>query len=394
MSTDFRAAIGATRAALVHPEGEGLGLAEIDELCAEFGFHYDDDQGETLEILQEMIAAALSRWGRPVALAQSEGQSMLNVNLKLDTSPECLKRLCDGLTKAVTPSGGYEAVSPNDSPFVTHGIQIVQGERWIPQYGCDSLENTLDAIKYRIGRAVVAWWATALVSVGSGQLEREGLTNDEALRRGRPATPPAPKFRNPTMDEVMDMARSFQLEVSDRGALLWLVITAIAVWGDASATPPAPEAGELTTLFAVGASCGGGARLSQDQCARAATLLQQQEARIAGLRSALADCGRAEGASISDDCSDDFLLQVPAEVRLAVAKAAPAVVPVAMSKPPGKEDCDEDGFLWAGYGYKLPGEDERDSYAMWMLMPPEESNGEVWLPAHAIPLPQAGEVDG
>jgi hypothetical protein len=72
---------------------------------------------------------------------------------------------------------------------------------------------------------------------------------------------------------------------------------------------------------------------------------------------------------------------------------APAVVPVAVSERlPGKGDCDEDGFCWMGYGYRLPGENEKDQYARWMLMPLDESNGEVWLPAHAIPLPQAGEV--
>jgi hypothetical protein len=60
-------AIAATRAALAPPEGDGPSLAEVDELCAEFGFHLDDDQGEGLEILQEMIGAALARWGRPTA---------------------------------------------------------------------------------------------------------------------------------------------------------------------------------------------------------------------------------------------------------------------------------------------------------------------------------------
>lgn len=36
------------------------------------------------------------------------------------------------------------------------------------------------------------------------------------------------------------------------------------------------------------------------------------------LRSALRECGRAVGLLISDECSDEFLLQVPAEVRLAL----------------------------------------------------------------------------
>ena len=53
----------AARAA--QPEGQGLSLAEVDELCAEFGFHLDDDREESLEILQEMIDAVLARWGNP-----------------------------------------------------------------------------------------------------------------------------------------------------------------------------------------------------------------------------------------------------------------------------------------------------------------------------------------
>jgi hypothetical protein len=64
-----------------------------------------------------------------------------------------------------------------------------------------------------------------------------------------------------------------------------------------------------------------------------ATLLQQQESRIANLRSALADCGRAVGSTIGNECSDWLLLQVPQEVRLAMRKAAspaqPARNPVA-----------------------------------------------------------------
>jgi len=78
------------------------------------------------------------------------------------------------------------------------------------------------------------------------------------------------------------------------------------------------------------------------------------------------------------------------------ASAAVAGAPAEAARRPEAEggDCDDDGFCWFGYGYRLPGEDEKDSYAMWMLMPPEESRyGEVWVRASAIPLPQAGEVE-
>jgi hypothetical protein len=63
--------------------------------------------------------------------------------------------------------------------------------------------------------------------------------------------------------------------------------------------------------------------LTVGRLTRAATLLQQQEARIADLRLALRECGRAVGSLIQENCSDSFLFQVPGEIRLAVAKATP-----------------------------------------------------------------------
>ena len=66
-------------AATPAPEGpdadqaEGPNLADVDELCKEFGFHYADGEtwvlgyNDTLEILQQVIAAAITRWRAPVA---------------------------------------------------------------------------------------------------------------------------------------------------------------------------------------------------------------------------------------------------------------------------------------------------------------------------------------
>jgi len=118
-----------------------------------------------------------------------------------------------------------------------------------------------------------------------------------------------------------------------------------------STTLPAPGPGEVGELVARLRNRDRWTQLTDAQVDRAATLLQQQSA------------------------------------------PAPAVVPVAVSERlPGKGDCDEDGFCWMGYGYRLPGENEKDQYAIWMLMPLEESNGEVWVRACDIPLPQAGEA--
>jgi hypothetical protein len=77
-------AMDAARAALeAEPEGEGPTLADVDELCAEFGFHYDADQGETLEMLRDMISASLARWGHPPAAAPAPG-----ANTPTPPSPE------------------------------------------------------------------------------------------------------------------------------------------------------------------------------------------------------------------------------------------------------------------------------------------------------------------
>ena len=50
-------------------QAEGPSLADVDELCAEFGFHVPDDEGRVCskEVLRDMITAALARWRAPVA---------------------------------------------------------------------------------------------------------------------------------------------------------------------------------------------------------------------------------------------------------------------------------------------------------------------------------------
>jgi hypothetical protein len=57
-------------------KGEGPTLADVDELCAEFGFHYYNDQGETLEMLRDMLSASLARWGHPPAAAPGPGENL------------------------------------------------------------------------------------------------------------------------------------------------------------------------------------------------------------------------------------------------------------------------------------------------------------------------------
>jgi|GEM_PF-3147919 len=67
---------------------------------------------------------------------------------------------------------------------------------------------------------------------------------------------------------------------------------------------------------------------------------------------------------------------------------APVVVPVPVSERlPEPEECTAQGWCWVLYR----------NFATWTLEPPLGQDGKHtfythWLPAHAIPLPQAGEV--
>ena len=106
-----------------------------------------------------------------------------------------------------------------------------------------------------------------------------------------------------------------------------------AVLAARPAAPAAPEGGDVAELVAWLQSmrelAGDHNPEEQRRYDRAAAMLQQQESRIADLRAALRECGRAVGSLIQVNCSDSFLLQIPNEVQLAVAAPAPAVVPVA-----------------------------------------------------------------
>ena len=96
---------------------------------------------------------------------QPPADGELTVNLRMDLSSECLKRLCDGLAAAVKPNGGYRALTTDDDisgEFI--GEQQVGVEWWLPEHGCDSLENTLDSIKGRLFAAVRDWLPTAVIS--------------------------------------------------------------------------------------------------------------------------------------------------------------------------------------------------------------------------------------
>jgi hypothetical protein len=153
MTTDYRA----LPSGYIDPghKGEDLALLEtFYRACLAEG-------GTVNEIELRGIRAVLATHSTPQPPADGE----LTVNLRMDLSSECLKRLCDGLAAAVKPNGGYRALTTDDDisgEFI--GEQQVGVEWWLPEHGCDSLENTLDSIKGRLFAAVRDWLPTAVIS--------------------------------------------------------------------------------------------------------------------------------------------------------------------------------------------------------------------------------------
>ena len=52
------------RAYLSQPEPEGPTDEELNDLCADHGFVFDDNHGEGLSILSDIVKAVLARWGQ------------------------------------------------------------------------------------------------------------------------------------------------------------------------------------------------------------------------------------------------------------------------------------------------------------------------------------------
>jgi hypothetical protein len=165
----LRAAIAADRARYGRPTSQPLPFGYIDPehkgedlvLLETFYRACNAEGGTADEIHLRGIRAVLATHSTPQPPADGE----LTVNLRMDLSSECLKRLCDGLAAAVKPNGGYRALTTDDDisgEFI--GEQQVGVEWWLPEHGCDSLENTLDSIKGRLFAAVRDWLPTAVIS--------------------------------------------------------------------------------------------------------------------------------------------------------------------------------------------------------------------------------------
>ncbi len=66
-ATQSDSVVDAVLQAKLGGRGQEPSVADVDELCAEFGFHYADL--DSLEMLRDMIAAALARWAHASAAA-------------------------------------------------------------------------------------------------------------------------------------------------------------------------------------------------------------------------------------------------------------------------------------------------------------------------------------
>jgi hypothetical protein len=118
-------------------------LADVDELCAEFGFHYDNDQGETLEMLRDMISASLARWGPPSAAAPEPGE-----NLATPPAPEPGEAARLTYLDAIRLAQGCHDYSG--------GYSGAEGEAW---HG--AIDTVVDVLK----RAAVGPWDGQLKAV-------------------------------------------------------------------------------------------------------------------------------------------------------------------------------------------------------------------------------------
>jgi hypothetical protein len=173
------------RALLAQPEPEGLSDEEIE---SEFRAWWNERYGSAyfgavpLVSVIEWTQHVTAR--RPTPQPPADGE--LTVNLRMDLSSESLERLCDGLAAAVKPNGGYRALTTDDDisgEFI--GEQQVGVEWWLPEHGCDSLENTLDSIKGRLFAAVRDWLPTAVISTSQPPADGEVAELVEWVRKDR-----------------------------------------------------------------------------------------------------------------------------------------------------------------------------------------------------------------
>lgn len=112
---------------------EGPSLADIDELCAEFKFHCNDDS-ESLSILRDMISAAITRWRAPVTQPAAQPVSLAELR-----DPD----FSDGMT----PSQHLDVVHSGADPRVA-STAAAPGEA-----GSESIEAICERVRRKYDRS-------------------------------------------------------------------------------------------------------------------------------------------------------------------------------------------------------------------------------------------------
>ena len=92
-------------------QAEGPSLADVAELCTEFGFHVPDDEGRVCskEVLRDMVTAAITRWRAPVA------KSVAAQDTKVDWE-KMTARMDFGMAKPSKPAP-VNLAAPHDPNF-------------------------------------------------------------------------------------------------------------------------------------------------------------------------------------------------------------------------------------------------------------------------------------
>lgn len=192
-----------------------------------------------------------------------------------------------------------------------------------------------------------------------------------------PAALPAPEQDDAWWHELVnEIARVQHVAAGEGQGPRFDLAEAVVRWCRPAA-PPAPEVGEVGELVAWLEQYRDLMHPVHDsddiwpfraQFTRIATLLQQQQHLL-----------KLAGQEL-----DNFMEQQQ-------AAPAPVVVPVAVSERlPGEGDCNEEGRCWC-YTPREDFDGVLIMHSRWILSRPAGIDTH-WLPAHAIPQPQAGEV--
>ena len=170
-------------------QSEGPHLDDVAELCTEFGFDLlDDDFGESIGILRDMITAALTRWRAPVAepVATPAPQEpdvdrvlkLAAIIREVDLNPDANTFVLgwDELAKAILAHPGFSVChdgpvalpAPDHLSLIGFAFGREPWATWLRQGGClESAHCELSDLML----AVLARWGSPTALPAQGEVE-------------------------------------------------------------------------------------------------------------------------------------------------------------------------------------------------------------------------------